>query len=141
MSENRDPFDSMEWFDRDMIGLLAAEGFDMHRHFQCLMLSKGAIDDNLRNLLMRTAVSMVCLKQTKGRIKTDWCEGGLTTGFQHGGLEGFSGLKFECSIELEGARTVKATFIIGNRLLERFGDAAWYFEQAEKVQLKTSYFN
>lgn len=143
MDEREDPFGDGEWLPtEEAIALLNDIGVrDMARHFNCLMLSQGAITDEARELLMRTAVHLVCLKRRQHRIKTDWCEGEVTTNFTTASIETISGVKFECVLDV-GTKRTKAAFIITSSLLDRFPAASWIRNRADEgPPLKTSVFN
>ncbi len=136
-----DPFDGVWLPATEAIALLRELGInEINRYFTCLMMSQGFINDELRSLLVRTAVSAVCLKSRGQRIKTDWCEGEVRTDFLTASFEGLSGVKFECKVDVEN-RTTKATFLVTSSLLERFPAAEWLFRDLEKADLKTSLFN
>lgn len=141
MDDKNDPF-AGEWVSEDVASQMFELGIpDLHRHFGCMMLSQGSINDDMRNLLIRSAVSLVCLKRKRTTLKTDWCEGEIKTEFGSASLEMLSGIKFEGKVEV-GSRTTKVTFIVTTSLLERFEAARWLHEDRDRrVELKTSYFN
>lgn len=138
--ETDDRFDGA-WVPTELIAMLSELGLrDLHRYFSCVMLAQGAINDDMRTLLMRESVSLVCLKRTRTRIKTEWCEGELRTDFASATLEHIAGVKFECTVDV-GRRTTKATFIITSSFLDQFEAASWLSRQQNDVKLKTDVFN
>ncbi len=142
MGDQQDERFDGEWVSTDLIALLTELGVrNLHRYFGCVLLAQGGISDDLRDLLMRESVSLVCLRQTRSRIKTDWCEGELKTEFASATLESLSGIKFECRMDV-GNKTTKATFIITSSLLDLFPAAAWLRKEYDHEEpLKRSWFN
>ncbi len=141
--KENDPFKGT-WVPASVLTVLSEMGIqNLNRYFGCLMVTKGRIDDDMRNLLMREAVSLVCLKRSSNRFKTDWCEGHVTTTFGHAHLGGLSGIKFECELDVDvESKTMKVAYIVTSSLLDRFPATEWLRNQSDEgPPLKTSYFN
>ncbi len=140
MDYENDPFANCAWvpFD-DIVEALRELGVrDMSRYFYCVYLEKGALTTDMRDLLMRTAVAMACMKKSSMDLKTDWCEGRLSTRFSFASMDTISGIKFECELDVED-KTTKASFIVTTKLLDQFKDAAWLNEGDDSFG--ASYFN
>lgn len=137
-----DQFSDTEWLPaQEAVAMLRELGItDINRYFNCIMLAQGAITDEMRDLLLASAVSIVCLKRRRQRIKTDWCEGEILTNFETGTIESISGIKFECTMDVARG-TTKATFLVTNTLLEMFRDTAWLLDESEDFDSETDYFN
>ena len=141
--KENDPFKGT-WMPASVLTMLSEAGVqNLNRYFGCLMVNNGRIDDDLRDLLVQEAIGLICLKRSSNHFKTDWCDGRVTTTFGHANLEGLSGIKFECELDVDvESKTMKVTYIITSSLLDRFPATEWLRNQSDEgPPLKTSYFN
>ncbi len=87
------------------------------------MWTGDTINDDLRNLLFNTAQDMLVGKASEATVKTDWCEGHLTTSFDIKGIGGTFGYKFDAEFDWHDKHS-KIEFIVKEQNI-RFDGMMW----------------
>lgn len=96
-------------------------------HVYCFMVTWTITSDDVRDLLFVTAYHMIKSHARKRKVRSEECEGVVTTAFQHVSLAGISGIRFRAELETETGKLV-VTYLVRNRdldALEEAEEGAW----------------